>query len=105
MKNSTLCFILFRMVVQPSFTALVFTIVISLSTSLSLLSQHNFATYAQQEGSDPLPAYIGVAMRGNHTSAKEHDTSDILFPRNYYEDSIRLIHDAGMNHIRYLFYW
>src|ERR687898_2715363 len=105
MKNITLCFILFRKVVLPSFAALVFTIIISLSASLSLLSQHNFSIYAQQEGLDSLPAYIGVAMRGNHTSAKEHNTSDILFPRNYYEDSIRLIHDAGMKHIRYLFYW
>lgn len=56
-------------------------------------------------GSYSEPAYIGVAMRGNHTSAKEHQTSDFLFPDNYYEDSIKLIRDAGMNHIRYLFYW
>jgi hypothetical protein len=75
-----------------------------LSTCSPLLSQYN-STYAQQEGSESQPAYIGVAMRGNHTSAKEHQTSDFLVPNNYYEDSIRLIHDAGMNHIRYLFYW
>lgn len=104
MKNSDLSFISFRRIILPSITGLVFTI-ITLSTNLSLLCQHNFVSYAQQEGLDSLPAYIGVAMRGNHTSAKEYDTSDILFPRNYYEDSIKLIHDAGMDHIRYLFYW
>lgn len=104
MKKSDLSFISFRRIILPSITGLVFTI-ITLSTNLSLLCQHNFVSYAQQEGLDSLPAYIGVAMRGNHTSAKEHDTSDILFPRNYYEDSIKLIHDAGMDHIRYLFYW
>jgi cellulase (glycosyl hydrolase family 5) len=99
-----LSLITFRKLVLPSFTALAFTI-ITLGTNISLLSQYDFSTHAQQEGLESLPAYLGVAMRGNHTSAKEHDTSDILFPRSYYEDSIRLIHDAGMNHIRYLFYW
>src|SRR5829696_5179924 len=94
MKNSALGFIIFRKIAIPSITALVFTI-ITLNTNISFLSQHNFSTYAQQEDLDSLPAYFGVAMRGNHTSAKEHDTSDILFPRNYYEDSIRMIHNAG----------
>jgi hypothetical protein len=66
---------------------------------------YNFPLYAQLEDNNVAPAYMGVAMRGNNTSAKEHDESDALFPNNYYEDSFRLIHDAGMNHVRYLFYW
>ena len=72
---------------------------------MNLLSQHNLKLFAQVEETNTSPAFIGVAMRGNHTSAKEHDESDVLFPKNYYEDSFRLIHDAGMNHVRYLFYW
>jgi hypothetical protein len=48
---------------------------------------------------------MGVAMRGNHTSEKETEENDIVAPRNYYEESFKLIHDAGMNHVRYLLYW
>ena len=50
------------------------------------------------------PLYMGVVMRGNDTSAKENDESNAIFPKNYYDESFRLIHDAGMNHVRYLFY-
>jgi Cellulase (glycosyl hydrolase family 5) len=51
------------------------------------------------------PGLMGVAMRGNYTSEKETEASEIVAPRNYYEESFKLIHDAGMNHVRYLFYW
>jgi hypothetical protein len=51
------------------------------------------------------PVLMGVAMRGNYTSEKETESSEIVAPRNYYEDSFKLIHDAGMNHVRFLFYW
>jgi Cellulase (glycosyl hydrolase family 5) len=50
--------------------------------------------------------YMGVAMKGNYTSDKEMDEdSNDVFPSNYYEESFKLIHDAGMNHVRYLLYW
>jgi hypothetical protein len=48
---------------------------------------------------------MGVAMRGNQTSEKEKEENEIVAPRNYYEESFKLIHDAGMNHVRYLLYW
>jgi hypothetical protein len=48
---------------------------------------------------------MGVAMRGNHTSEKETEENEIVAPKNYYEESFKLIHDAGMNHVRYLLYW
>jgi hypothetical protein len=51
------------------------------------------------------PVLMGVAMRGNHTSEKETEENEIVAPRNYYEESFKLIHDAGMNHVRYLLYW
>lgn len=51
------------------------------------------------------PVLMGVAMRGNYTSEKESGVSEIAAPRNYYEESFKLIHDAGLNHVRYLFYW
>jgi hypothetical protein len=65
-------------------------------------------SYAQQSGlSSPaeVPTLMGVAMRGNHTSEKETEANEIVPPPNYYEESFRLIHDAGLNHVRYLLYW
>ena len=64
--------------------------------------------YAQQSSSSPpteMPTLMGVAMRGNHTSEKEREGNDIVPPSNYYEESFKLIHDAGLNHVRYLLYW
>ena len=48
---------------------------------------------------------MGVAMRGNYTSEKETEDNEIVAPADYYEESFKLIHDAGMNHVRYLVYW
>jgi hypothetical protein len=65
-------------------------------------------SYAQESSSSSSannPVLMGVAMRGNHTSEKETEVSDVVAPRNYYEESFKLIHDAGMNHVRYLLYW
>jgi hypothetical protein len=64
-------------------------------------------SYAQENSlpsssNNPL---MGVAMRGNYTSEKETEEKEIVAPRNYYEESFKLIHDAGMNHVRYLLYW
>lgn len=66
-------------------------------------------SYAQESSSSSSsannPVLMGVAMRGNHTSEKETEENEIVAPRNYYEESFKLIHDAGMNHVRYLLYW
>jgi Cellulase (glycosyl hydrolase family 5) len=66
-------------------------------------------TYAQDNTQSPAgisnKVLMGVAMRGNNTSEKQTEENDIVAPSNYYEQSFKLIHDAGMNHVRYLFYW
>jgi hypothetical protein len=61
-----------------------------------------------QEGSltnTSMPTLMGVAMKGNHTSEKEIGDDENEAPDNYFEESFKLIHDAGMNHVRYLLYW
>jgi hypothetical protein len=90
--------------ILPSLTILTLTIIVGYAAATPL-SQHTLKLFAQVEENNASPSFIGVAMRGNNTSAKEHDESNVRFPKNYYEDSFRLIHDAGMNHVRYLFYW
>jgi Cellulase (glycosyl hydrolase family 5) len=81
--------------IVTAFAALFLSIIIY---DAGMLKSH---ANAQQEASP----FIGVAMRGDNTSIKENEDRDTRAPSNYYEDSFRMIHDAGMNHVRYLFYW
>ena len=51
--------------------------------------------------------YVGVDMRGVHTAVSEtkSNVSAGSLPANYYEDSFRILSEAGMNHVRYTLYW
>jgi hypothetical protein len=54
-------------------------------------------------GNEP---YIGVNMRGVHTAVSETKSNATRsLPANYYEDSFRILSEAGMNHVRYTVYW
>ena len=65
------------------------------------LKNNTFAQLAS--GNQP---YYGVDMRGVHTAVSQVKNSTLeSLPPNYYEDSFRILHDAGMNHVRYTFYW
>ena len=78
---------------------------------LNILTSNNKAflpvIYAEenQDGKSVGP-FIGVAMHGYYTSGDQlKNTTSGSLPKNYYEDSFRLITQPGMNHVRYLFYW
>jgi aryl-phospho-beta-D-glucosidase BglC (GH1 family) len=61
--------------------------------------------YAQvTTGNEP---YVGVNMRGVYTAVSEtkNNISAVSLPANYYEDSFRILSEAGMNHVRYTLYW
>jgi Cellulase (glycosyl hydrolase family 5) len=61
--------------------------------------------YAQvTTGNEP---YVGVNMRGVYTAVSEtkNNVSAVSLPANYYEDSFRILSEAGMNHVRYTLYW
>ena len=60
-------------------------------------------TSAQENGSNT--SFIGVNLRGYYTTMSEERDFRGSLPKNYYEDSFRLISEAGMNHVRYLFFW
>ena len=53
--------------------------------------------------SDPL---IGVNMHGYYTTMSQtRGDYPISLPLKYYEESFKLLSEAGMNHVRYRFYW
>jgi hypothetical protein len=63
------------------------------------------SVYAQiTTGNEP---YVGVNMRGVYTAVSEtkNNVSVGSLPANYYEDSFRILSEAGMNHVRYTLYW
>ena len=49
--------------------------------------------------------FFGVNMKGYYTSMPQSRTTGSIMPSNYFDDSFRLISEAGMNHVRFVFYW
>ena len=72
---------------------------------MTISSKPNYINLAHGQKSSENPPYLGVNMRGLQTSATETRNSSRSIPINYYEDSLKLISQAGMNHIRYVFNW
>ncbi|MGE5821556.1 MAG: cellulase family glycosylhydrolase, partial [Nitrososphaerota archaeon] len=48
---------------------------------------------------------VGVAMKGMYVDQKQNRNDTALPPDNYFDESFKLIKDAGLNHARFLFYW
>jgi hypothetical protein len=74
-----------------------------------LTFSHSPNLYAQT-GEDTNGPFVGVNMRGLYTAISQSkgevsESSIASFPPNYYEDSFRILSDAGMNHVRYTLYW
>jgi hypothetical protein len=59
---------------------------------------------SDQKNTNP---YIGVNVRGLYTSlqSERYPSAPIPLLTDYYNKSFKLISEAGMNHIRYVFYW
>jgi len=77
---------------------LVLSVVIS-----SLLLTNSFVLYSHGQETDQI--FFGVNMKGYHTSMPQSRTIGSIMPANYFDDSFRLISEAGMNHVRFVFYW
>src|SRR5919108_6420285 len=63
---------------------------------------------SSRNNSDKNVPFTGVNVRGFYTSI-QYDTDRYPhappFPAEYYENIFRLISQAGMNHVRFIFYW
>lgn len=69
----------------------------------SLLLTNSFVLYSYSQQTDQI--FFGVNMKGYHTSMPQSRTIGSIMPANYFDDSFRLISEAGMNHVRFVFYW
>ncbi len=70
--------------------------------SYDLVTLHG--SHLQNSSGDSAPRFKEVNMKGLYTSI-QNARSSAPFPDNYYDLSFKLITQAGMNHIRYVFYW
>ena len=59
------------------------------------------------DGKNDTNSYKGVNIRGLYTSLQyeRYPSAPTPLLADYYNKSFRLISEAGMNHIRYVFYW
>ena len=69
----------------------------------SLLLTNSFVLYSHGLGTNQI--YFGVNMKGYYTSMPQSRTTAIPMPENFFDHSLKLISDAGMNHVRFVFYW
>lgn len=69
----------------------------------SLLLTNSFILSSHGQQTDQI--FYGVNMKGYHTSMPQARTIGSIMPANYFDDSFKLISEAGMNHVRFVFYW
>lgn len=48
---------------------------------------------------------VGVVMKGGNVNQKQVRDSTTLPAPNYFDGSFKLIKEAGLNHVRFLYYW
>ena len=68
----------------------------------ALINVYSNETSGQQLGD---AALNGVVMKGAYANIKQNDMDPPSPPANYVNDSLTKISQAGLNHIRFLFYW
>jgi len=68
-----------------------------------LMSSGHFASFGQSTNLEG--PFVGVAMKGAYVDQKENRENTPLPPATYFDESFRLLSEAGLNHVRFLFYW
>jgi Cellulase (glycosyl hydrolase family 5) len=74
------------------------TFVLIMSMAIGLIS-------ASAQSSSLDTPLVGVVMKGGVTDQKQVRNDTSLPPANYFEESFKLLKDAGLNHARFLLYW
>ena len=62
-------------------------------------------SYASASESISSPPINGVVMKGAFVSMKQNANISPSAPQDYIEDSLKTISGAGLNHVRFVFYW
>ncbi len=70
---------------------------------IMFMSNGLFAAFGQSTNFEG--PFVGVAMKGGYVDQKENREDTPLPPATYFDESFRLLSEAGLNHVRFLFYW
>jgi hypothetical protein len=70
-----------------------------------LIMSMTFGVIAFGQSSSLDSPLVGVVMKGGVTDQKQVRNDTSLPPANYFDESFKLIKDAGLNHVRFLLYW
>ena len=76
-----------------------FFVIVILCGNVLALSNAQLSPMSNQE---PLN---GVVMKGIYVNLKQNNIKNPSSPPNYIENSFKMISEAGLNHVRFLFYW
>jgi hypothetical protein len=69
------------------------------------ISASSLGSYASTSELNSKQPINGVVMKGAFVSMKQDDYDSPSAPENYIEDSLKMISEAGLNHVRFVFYW
>ncbi len=70
---------------------------------MMFMSNGLFAVFGQSTNFEG--PFVGVAMKGAYVDQKENREDTPLPPATYFDESFKLLSEAGLNHVRFLFYW
>jgi hypothetical protein len=70
-----------------------------------LIMSMTFGVIAFGQSSSLDSPLVGVVMKGGVTDQKQVRNDTSLPPANYFDESFKLVKDAGLNHVRFLLYW
>jgi hypothetical protein len=83
---------------------LLFFLLTIISLSIATINTASIdVVLAQQTDGDI--TYLGVDMSGFHTRNPQARNPSYDLPANYFEDSFRILSEAGMNHVRFVLFW
>ncbi len=74
-------------------------------TLVLVLFMTNGAIIAFAQSSVPDNTLVGAVMKGGVVNQKQAREATPLPPANYFDESFKLIKEAGLNHVRFLYYW
>jgi cellulase (glycosyl hydrolase family 5) len=75
-----------------------------LIVSIIIIITPSVAVVSAQQTNGNVP-YLGVDMSGFYTRDPQARNPTYDLPANYFENSFKILSEAGMNHVRFVLYW
>jgi hypothetical protein len=75
-----------------------------LIVSIIIIITPSIAVVSAQQTNGNVP-YLGVDMSGFYTRDPQARNPTYDLPANYFDNSFKILSEAGMNHVRFVLYW